>query len=133
MPETRALHLDPAEADIQSNNASQSPAAPRFKEELMPSELIPAGNTLKLKCPATGYPQPNITWFKDGEQQSNNKRLITNKWALKLEELIIPDSGNYTCLLCNHLGCINHTFEINVVGESLIAAYYSKRQGFIYS
>ncbi|XP_031784638.1 fibroblast growth factor receptor homolog 1 isoform X2 [Nasonia vitripennis] len=115
MPETRALHLEPPEAEMPSN---ATPMPPRFKEELTPSELIPAGNTLKLKCPATGYPQPNITWFKDGEQQSNNKRLLTNKWTLRLEGLnIIQDGGNYTCLLCNPLGCINHTFAINVVEE----------------
>lgn len=34
-----------------------------------------------------------------------------------LEELLTQDSGNYTCTVCNSLGCIEHTTKVDVIGE----------------
>jgi len=34
---------------------------------MSPIVASPAGNTLTLRCPATGDPPPNITWIKDDE------------------------------------------------------------------
>jgi len=35
--------------------------------EFHPELLETAGKTLVLKCPAEGYPAPEINWFKDNE------------------------------------------------------------------
>ena len=76
------------------------------------------GSTLRLKCPAFGNPRPNITWLKNNEEPSSSLGIIRNKWNLKLEDIVIQDSGNYTCIVCNQLGCINHTFKVDIHGES---------------
>ena len=34
-----------------------------------------------------------------------------------MEDLTVKDSGDYTCIVCNVLGCINFTFRVVVIGE----------------
>ena len=102
-------------------NGTLTDTPPRFKEVLPLSEVRPAGNSLRLRCPAVGNPTPNITWLKNGEeptrtlgQPSYNK---WGKWGLRLEDTVMQDGGNYTCSVCNYLGCISHTFKVNIIGE----------------
>ena len=41
----------------------------RMKTQL---HVVPAGNTLMLRCPAAGNPTPSITWFKMHESSPDN-------------------------------------------------------------
>ncbi|XP_071442335.1 fibroblast growth factor receptor 4-like, partial [Hetaerina americana] len=76
----------------------------------------PAGNMLKLKCPADGNPSPNVTWYKNGKFPERQFGLVqTNRWSIVLEELVKSDSGNYTCLVCNVLGCIDFTYYVEII------------------
>jgi len=65
----------------------------------------------------TGNPEPNITWTKDGAAPY---RLLGNvrygRWSLILEDLVVSDSGNYSCIVCNLCGCINFTFKVDIIG-----------------
>lgn len=98
----------------------ESPPVFNRPEELRPSEVKPAGNVLKLKCPAVGNPQPNITWLRNGREP---KRVYLNKWSLRLDDTVIQDSGNYTCVVCNYLACISHTFQVNIIGKPWVFDY----------
>lgn len=72
----------------------------------------------RLRCNANGNPEPNITWLKNDEEPKRNVGPITmNKWQLRVEDLIMTDSGNYKCIVCNYLGCIDHTFKVEVIGN----------------
>lgn len=78
----------------------------------------PSGNMVRLKCPAVGNPEPNITWTKDGEaiSRSMGEVKIKNK-GLLLEDLVPRDSGHYKCLVCNINGCIEFTTRLDVKGK----------------
>lgn len=130
LPETRALHLDSdkAEADLDSEKgenetagehnktAPESPPAFNKSDEMHGSIVKPAGNMVRLRCPSTGNPRPNITWLKNNEEPKRTLgTAIRTKWTFRLEDLVPEDSGNYTCIVCNHLGCINHTFKVHIV------------------
>lgn len=39
-------------------------------------------------------------------------------WTLIMESVVPSDKGNYTCLVENAYGSINHTYTLDVVGES---------------
>jgi hypothetical protein len=81
-------------------------------------ELKPAGHMLNLKCQAGGHPTPNITWYKNGSLPKRQLGEIRYQhWALILEDVVTDDTGNYTCIVCNELGCINYTYNVEVVGE----------------
>eukprot|EP00061_Rhincodon_typus_P007018 g28271.t1 len=72
----------------------------------------PVGSSVRLKCTASGNPQPNIVWWKDDQQLSENKR---NRWTLSLRNLKPESSGEYTCRVFNPAGEINATYKLDVV------------------
>ena len=95
-------------------------------DDMHGTEVKPAGSMLRLKCPAVGNPGPNITWYKNNEEPKRTLgTVIRNKWTLRLEDLVIQDGGNYTCVVCNYLGCINHTFKVEVIGKFTFYDYLS--------
>ncbi|GAB0092502.1 Fibroblast growth factor receptor [Sergentomyia squamirostris] len=100
-----------------SHENSEKFLAPRFtkKNILSHLQLKPSGNMVKFKCSATGYPEPAITWTKEGEPISRKFGQVNyGKWAITLEDLILEDAGNYTCHVCNVVGCISHTTKLVV-------------------
>lgn len=47
---------------------------------------VPAGNTVKFRCPAAGNPTPTIRWLKDGqafhgEQRIGGIRVSIQSWC----------------------------------------------------
>ncbi|CAG5077539.1 Similar to htl: Fibroblast growth factor receptor homolog 1 (Drosophila melanogaster) [Cotesia congregata] len=125
LPETRSLHLDTDLDNDKSENRNAGdhnhtvPASlPMFNkiDEMHNSIVKPAGNMLRLRCPYVGNPQPNITWLKDNKAPERAVGpVLINKWTLRVEDLVVSDGGNYTCIVCNILGCINHTFKVDVI------------------
>ncbi|XP_059046894.1 fibroblast growth factor receptor 1-like [Achroia grisella] len=98
------------------NSTTKSP--PKFKhpQKMYPTEMKPAGSTIRLKCAAEGNPTPNITWTKNKESISRSFYPPNyGKWSMELIELTKADDGNYTCTVCNELGCITHNIEVNVI------------------
>lgn len=98
--------------------APESPPVFNKTDELHTSIVKPAGNMLRLRCPSVGNPRPNITWLKNNEEPKRGiGPIIMNKWTLRMEDLVVEDGGNYTCIVCNNLGCINHTFKVDIIGK----------------
>uniref|UniRef100_A0A8C5HUH6 Fibroblast growth factor receptor n=1 Tax=Gouania willdenowi TaxID=441366 RepID=A0A8C5HUH6_GOUWI len=62
---------------------------------------VPAGNTVKFRCPAMGSPMPSIRWLK--------------KWA---RSVVPSDRGNYTCVVENKYGSITHSYVLDVLERS---------------
>lgn len=105
---------------VGSYNSTELKTKPRFtKPDKMRRVWVrPAGNMLKLKCPADGNPSPNITWTKYGAPPSRQiGRIKYSRWSIVLEDVVTSDSGNYTCLVCNSEGCIEYTFEVDIIGK----------------
>ena len=80
----------------------------------------PAAHKIKLKCEAVGAPPLRYKWLKDGHRLLS--RLMdpyfnSSLWYLKLKDLVPDDSGDYTCIVTNPYGSINHTYTLNVVGK----------------
>ncbi|XP_020288431.1 fibroblast growth factor receptor homolog 1-like isoform X2 [Pseudomyrmex gracilis] len=133
IPETRSLRMDEkidadaADEKIENdteggrqqqhgNTIAESPPVFNRTEELYGKVVKPAGSTLRLRCPSVGNPTPNITWLKNNEEPKRDLgAAIRTKWTLRLEDLVTKDNGNYTCIVCNYLGCINHTFKVEIV------------------
>ncbi|XP_052757960.1 fibroblast growth factor receptor homolog 1-like isoform X2 [Galleria mellonella] len=98
------------------NSTTKSP--PKFKhpQKMFKTEMKPAGSTIRLKCAAEGNPTPNITWTKNnGPIGRSFFPPNYGKWSIELTELTKNDDGNYTCNVCNELGCITHNVEVNII------------------
>lgn len=72
------------------------------------------GSTFRLQCVATGYPKPEMMWYKDGSPVARVFRI--GRWALKFTKALSTDSGNYTCVATNILGTASHSWMLIVDG-----------------
>ncbi|XP_078449177.1 fibroblast growth factor receptor 2 isoform X1 [Lampetra fluviatilis] len=84
---------------------------------------VPAANTVKFRCPAAGNPPPVIRWLKNGrefrsEHRMGGIKLRQQHWSLIMESVVPSDRGNYTCMVENRYGSINHTYQLDVVERS---------------
>uniref|UniRef100_A0A673IV46 Fibroblast growth factor receptor n=1 Tax=Sinocyclocheilus rhinocerous TaxID=307959 RepID=A0A673IV46_9TELE len=84
---------------------------------------VPAANTVKFRCAAAGNPKPEMRWQKNGkpfkqEDRMGGYKLRLQHWTLIMESVVPSDKGNYTCMLENAYGSINHTYTLDVVERS---------------
>ncbi|XP_036163514.1 fibroblast growth factor receptor 2 isoform X5 [Myotis myotis] len=84
---------------------------------------VPAANTVKFRCPAGGNPTPTMRWLKNGKEFRQEHRIGGYKvrsqhWSLIMESVVPSDKGNYTCVVENAGGSINHTYHLDVVERS---------------
>ena len=64
------------------------------------SQDIIEGNDVSLLCNASGNPQPNITWTRQG-----NSDVLSSSETLLLRNLVSKDDGSvYMCRVENYLG-----------------------------
>ncbi|XP_072565813.1 fibroblast growth factor receptor 2 isoform X10 [Paramormyrops kingsleyae] len=84
---------------------------------------VPAANTVKFRCAAGGNPKPTMHWQKNGkpfrpEDRMGGYKVRYQHWTLIMESVVPSDKGNYTCLVENKYGSINHTYTLDVVERS---------------
>ena len=84
---------------------------PKITSNTLHRADIDEGQDLTLSCNATGDPQPNITWTRDGVPNSEFKVL---EHDLRLVDVKRRDVGSYRCTASNGYG--ENASEINIVG-----------------
>ncbi|XP_075063146.1 fibroblast growth factor receptor 1-like [Mixophyes fleayi] len=96
-------------------------ANPEKMEEKLFS--VPVTRTIKFRCPAWGIPMPTLRWLRNGMELNSDQRIGGYKvrsqtWSLIMDAVALSDKGNYTCIVENKYGSINHTFQLDVVAHS---------------
>uniref|UniRef100_A0A674HC52 Ig-like domain-containing protein n=1 Tax=Taeniopygia guttata TaxID=59729 RepID=A0A674HC52_TAEGU len=72
-------------------------------------------------CEAEGYPGPQISWHKDGQQITESmRRRILSTGALQILFVQPGDSGRYTCTAANPAGSSTSSTELAVHGKELV-------------
>ncbi|XP_048835998.1 LOW QUALITY PROTEIN: fibroblast growth factor receptor 1-A [Brienomyrus brachyistius] len=107
-------------------NATKLPMPPQWAQpEKMEKKLhaVPASKTVKFRCQANGNPSPTLKWFKNGKEFKRDQRIGGFKvrehvWTIIMESVVPSDKGNYTCVVENKYGSINHTYQLDVVERS---------------
>ncbi|NXV65369.1 FGFR1 factor, partial [Molothrus ater] len=89
---------------------------------------VPAAKTVKFKCPSSGTPNPTLRWLKNGKEFKPDHRIggykvqlgrgETATWSIIMDSVVPSDKGNYTCIVENKYGSINHTYQLDVVERS---------------
>uniref|UniRef100_A0A672NYN1 Fibroblast growth factor receptor n=1 Tax=Sinocyclocheilus grahami TaxID=75366 RepID=A0A672NYN1_SINGR len=116
------------EDDDESSSEENKPStmAPHWAQpEKMEKKLhaVPASKTVKFRCQAEGNPTPKLRWLKNGKEFKRDQRiggykLREHMWTIIMESVVPSDKGNYTCLVENEYGSINHTYQLDVVERS---------------
>ncbi|KAI5108581.1 fibroblast growth factor receptor 2 isoform 3 precursor, partial [Silurus meridionalis] len=117
---------DDAERSDDVGADTEQMRAPRWTSpEKMEKRLhaVPAANTVKFRCAAVGNPNPTLHWLKNGrpfkpEDRMGGYRVRHQHWTLIMESVVPSDKGNYTCVVENKYGSINHTYTLDVVERS---------------
>ncbi|KDR12788.1 hypothetical protein L798_13365, partial [Zootermopsis nevadensis] len=69
------------------------------------SALARVGDTVQLRCTATGDPTPIISWSKNEEEiLTNSKYEVQQDGTLLINNAQVTDNGEYTCVAENELG-----------------------------
>ncbi|XP_066501028.1 fibroblast growth factor receptor 1-A isoform X1 [Hoplias malabaricus] len=109
-----------------SNSQELLPMAPVWAQpDKMEKKLhaVPASRTVKFRCPANGNPTPTLKWLKNGKEFKRDQRIGGFKvrdqlWSIIMDSVVPSDKGNYTCVVENKYGSINHTYQLDVVERS---------------
>ncbi|KAM5170586.1 fibroblast growth factor receptor 1 isoform 1-T1 [Mantella aurantiaca] len=133
LPDQDALPSAEDEDDDDENSSSEEKATENSKPnrpywanpEKMEKKLhaVPAAKTVKFRCPAGGTPTPTLRWLKNGKEFKPDHRIGGYKvrsqtWSLIMDSVVPSDKGNYTCIVENKYGNINHTYQLDVVERS---------------
>ena len=84
---------------------------------------VKTGQSAKLLCEATGYPQPFLSWSKDGGKNfpaARDRRFLVNPGNLNefiIKDVQWADRGDYFCNATNSAGSIISNATVNVLGE----------------
>ncbi|XP_058402711.1 fibroblast growth factor receptor 4 isoform X1 [Diceros bicornis minor] len=113
-------HRGPSNGHVYPQQAPYWTHPQRMEKKL---HAVPAGNTVKFRCPAAGNPTPTIRWLKDGqdfhgEHRIGGIRLRHQHWSLVMESVVPSDRGTYTCLVENSMGNIRYSYLLDVLERS---------------
>ncbi|XP_031195223.1 fibroblast growth factor receptor 1 isoform X9 [Mastomys coucha] len=114
------------EKEADNTKPNRRPVAPYWTSpEKMEKKLhaVPAAKTVKFKCPSSGTPNPTLRWLKNGKEFKPDHRIGGYKvryatWSIIMDSVVPSDKGNYTCIVENEYGSINHTYQLDVVERS---------------
>ena len=92
------------------------PEKPRFISQPSSSALtVREKQNVTLPCKAAGFPQPVITWYKNGHV-IEGKQLVNTGRGLEFKEIQFEDRGIYTCAAENLLGRDQLSVNVTVQG-----------------
>ncbi|XP_072834971.2 fibroblast growth factor receptor 1 isoform X3 [Pogona vitticeps] len=118
---------DSSSEEKEADNSKPNQAIPPYwtYPEKMEKKLhaVPAAKTVKFRCPSSGTPTPTLRWLKNGREFKPDHRIGGYKvrhatWSIIMDSVVPSDKGNYTCIVENKYGTINHTYQLDVVERS---------------
>ncbi|NXY61032.1 HMCN1 protein, partial [Callaeas wilsoni] len=81
----------------------------------MEEYVVAIDQSVTLQCEAEGYPGPEVSWHKDGQQITESmRRRILSTGALQILFVQPGDSGRYTCTAANPAGSSTSSTELTV-------------------
>ena len=87
---------------------------------------FPLKQSAELHCIATGYPQPNIIWEKDGIILQHKERIkILSNGTLHIKKVKRKDVGRYRCTARNRIDWISREALVHVY-RKLILFFFLK-------
>ncbi|VEN53577.1 unnamed protein product [Callosobruchus maculatus] len=93
------------------------------------TETVQPGNSVFLKCIASGNPTPEITWELYGRKLSNNEVYQIGQYVtvngdvvshLNISSIRTNDGGLYRCVASSKVGTTEHSARINVYGLPVV-------------
>ncbi|XP_043502049.1 muscle M-line assembly protein unc-89 isoform X6 [Polistes fuscatus] len=121
------IKRDPKIAQVQK--PSRKSTAPRFVSPLT-GMIVDQGADIILEGIVDGYPQPNISWSKNGQELQAKDGAKTsyahNHVRLELKNVNVKNAGRYTCTANNEVGSASSTADL-VVKKTIFPPVFGRR------
>ena len=83
---------------------------------------VKARNRARLECAATGHPDPQISWQKDGGDdfpaaRERRMQVLPGDTVFFIVDVASGDQGVYSCTATNAAGTIMSNATLTVLGE----------------
>lgn len=105
-------------------------SAPEFIKRLPATEEVEEGSTVTFSCKVAGFPEPNITWYKDDDViETESRAKIESEesgvHSIKIADVSKCDAGIYTIQASNLEGSSKSMLYISVKGRIFIVGLVS--------
>lgn len=101
-------------------NHTPLPEPPVFVKRLEATTVWKQGSTARLQCTVKGSPELHTSWFFNNSELSVGGRydmsLKDGVTTLEIQNVMLSDSGNYTCEVLNESGCESCSTKVTVKG-----------------
>lgn len=93
----------------------------------MPHDIaIRTGTMARLECAATGHPNPQIAWQKDGgtdfpAARERRMHVMPDDDVFFITDVKLDDMGVYSCTAQNSAGSVSANATLTVLGSTLAA------------
>ncbi|ESP02510.1 hypothetical protein LOTGIDRAFT_138283 [Lottia gigantea] len=104
-------------SDVYLNVLSEAPTIIR------PPELVKVtaeGLSVNISCGNTGKPDPQVTWYVEGQQITGGRYVTQLNGDLLIKQVVLSDAGVYMCEVENSYGKANATGTLSVRRKTLI-------------
>uniref|UniRef100_A0A9J8C8Z7 Coiled-coil domain containing 141 n=1 Tax=Cyprinus carpio carpio TaxID=630221 RepID=A0A9J8C8Z7_CYPCA len=95
---------------------------PNFSKPL-PNATVMEGSPVTLEVEVTGFPEPTLTWFKNGHKLANDEHIELShkegKHALFIHSSAVRDSGQYVVTASNSDGTVTSSSMLQVKAVDL--------------
>ena len=123
--------LEKMNARMERRRSRDSVCSPEFQQELRNHEVT-EGDTVYLTIKVTGIPEPEVTWYKNGEQLKEDTRVKfiteTGAYSLLINIAAVEDEGEYRCVASNMGGSVACQSRLTVKGETTVSNSVSQLQ-----
>ncbi|XP_011495830.1 PREDICTED: muscle M-line assembly protein unc-89 [Ceratosolen solmsi marchali] len=114
---------------IQVQKPCRKQTAPRFVTPIT-GMIVDQGSNIVLEGIVDGFPQPVITWAKNGQELlSKNGFKVSydhNHVKLEIRDVTVKDAGRYTCTARNDVGNSSSTADL-VVKKTIFPPVFGRR------
>ncbi|XP_041379387.1 neuroglian-like [Gigantopelta aegis] len=78
--------------------------APTIITPPQPQVITAEGQSINLTCQTTGKPDPQITWFKEGQQITGGRYRTMLDGSLHIDKVVLADAAHFVCMAENRYG-----------------------------
>ncbi|XP_026768070.3 hemicentin-1 isoform X3 [Pangasianodon hypophthalmus] len=82
---------------------------PHSVSEVMTPQI---GSSVTLSCEARGVPEPEVTWYRNGQKLNSGRTLQLASQKLTINSMQVSDGGVYTCKVSNPAGQLERKFML---------------------
>ncbi|KAF5903363.1 titin-like isoform X4, partial [Clarias magur] len=103
--------------------------SPNFSKHLC-NAVVMEGSPVTLEVEVTGFPEPALTWFKNGQELHSDERMSLShkegKHVLFIERAAERDSGQYLVRASNSAGTVSSSSLLQVKGSTVLTLDFGK-------